>query len=190
MKLSVLIGVLFFFNWIWGVAHGVWISFLVFIPLFGMLIMPVILGFKGNEWAWRKNKYVSTAEFLKTQRRWTIAAVALFGVFFSILLMAMVFAIYLLNSSDTMKETLEIVNQNEIAVDYFGKPIEKDGLLGGNISYNSTMNKATVSIIFDAIGSKNTGTIEMEFRKIRNEIFVDKFLIYPESDQAIIKIVE
>ncbi|NRB11399.1 MAG: hypothetical protein HRU35_07330 [Rickettsiaceae bacterium] len=96
--------------------------------------------------------------------------------------------IYFLNSSDTMKETLEIVNQNKKAVNYFGKPIKKNGFLG-NLNYSQTMDEATISANFKAIGSRKKGIIEIEFRKVRNEIFVDKFLIYPEFDQTAIKIV-
>ena len=47
----------FFLNWIWAIGNKTWIGLLVLVPYVG-LIVAVILGFKGREWAW-KNKKVS-----------------------------------------------------------------------------------------------------------------------------------
>lgn len=75
-----------FLNWIWGASHGVWSAFLVFIPIFNIFYI-FVLGYKGREWAWKKNKYKSIEEFNKIQRRWSIAAVIIFllGIIFAIL---------------------------------------------------------------------------------------------------------
>ncbi len=43
----------FLLNWIWGMGNGVWISLLALIPFVG-IIMAIVLGVKGSEWAWRK----------------------------------------------------------------------------------------------------------------------------------------
>ena len=39
----------FWLTWIWGIAHNVWISLLVFCL---WPIWMIVLGIKGNEWAW------------------------------------------------------------------------------------------------------------------------------------------
>ncbi|GEM_PF-3038283 len=66
-------------NAVWGVYFRVWISFLSFIPLFGIIPM-IILGFKGNEWAWRKNAWLSVEEFQTAQEKWKV-----WGIIFLVL---------------------------------------------------------------------------------------------------------
>jgi hypothetical protein len=61
----------FFLGWIWGIGNGVWIALLALIPGFG-LIMHIVLGLKGNEWAWQSRSWQSLQEFRKVQRTWTL----------------------------------------------------------------------------------------------------------------------
>jgi len=56
-------------TWIWGVYHGVWISLLTFIPIVN-IVMVIVLGFKGNEWAWRARPWESVEGFVSSQKKW------------------------------------------------------------------------------------------------------------------------
>ena len=56
-------------TWIWGVYHSVWISLLVFIPLVN-IVMIIVLGIKGSEWVWRKNKWESVGKVVSSQNTW------------------------------------------------------------------------------------------------------------------------
>lgn len=67
----------FVFGWLWGISNRVWISLLSAIPYVGV-IMLIVLGVKGNEWAWRKKKWDSIEHFKNTQRKWGIAAAVVF----------------------------------------------------------------------------------------------------------------
>lgn len=58
-------------TWIWGVYHGVWLSLLVFLPFLN-IIMIIILGIKGNEWAWRAEHWKSPEAFLAFQNKWKV----------------------------------------------------------------------------------------------------------------------
>ncbi len=66
----------FLMTWIWGIGNNVWISLIAllgFIPWIGWiieLIMRIILGIHGNEWAWQRKKWESIEHFKKTQRNW------------------------------------------------------------------------------------------------------------------------
>ncbi|MCX6010420.1 MAG: hypothetical protein NTW48_10445, partial [Chloroflexi bacterium] len=64
----------FLLNWMWGIGNKVGIALLTFIlgP-----IMAIILGVKGNEWAWRNKKWKSVEKFKKTQRGWAGAGIGL-----------------------------------------------------------------------------------------------------------------
>jgi hypothetical protein len=68
-------------TWIWGVFNGVLISLLVLIPFpFFSLAWAIVLGIKGNEWAWRNKKWDSVEHFKDTQRPWNIAGIVLFAI--------------------------------------------------------------------------------------------------------------
>jgi MFS family permease len=70
------------FNWaaflwggIWAIAHRVWIGLWAFVPVLG-LIMNVLLGLKGHEWAWRAGAVPDVDRFNKSQRNWVIVWLA------------------------------------------------------------------------------------------------------------------
>lgn len=69
----------FFLTWIWGIGHRTWISLLVFIP-FVNIVMPFVLGAKGNEWAWQNRPFASVGQFKLTQKAWTMWGAIVFGV--------------------------------------------------------------------------------------------------------------
>lgn len=69
----------FLLTWIWGIGNNVWWSFLVFIPYLGFLVMPWILAFKGNEWAWQSKHWESVEHFKRVQHSW-----AMWGLWISI----------------------------------------------------------------------------------------------------------
>ena len=73
-------------TWLWGISNGVWLSLLMFIPYFG-LIWWIVLGIKGNEWAWKARPWTSTAEFIAHQNKWKIWGII---VFFLPLLMLLI----------------------------------------------------------------------------------------------------
>ena len=69
----------FVLTWIWGIFNSVWIALLCFIPFFS-LVWAIVLGVKGNEWAWRNKKWDSIEHFKSTQRPWNIAGIVLFAI--------------------------------------------------------------------------------------------------------------
>jgi hypothetical protein len=64
-----------FFNIWWGIYYRVWISFLVFVPVVNWFWW-IVLGIKGNEWAWQNNKWLSVEEFKMSQNKWRPWAIA------------------------------------------------------------------------------------------------------------------
>lgn len=83
----------FLLNWVWAIGNRTWIGLLVFIPYVG-LIMAIVLGFKGREWAWKNKHWDSVDHFNEVQRRWSFWGVAIvvslfiIGVFAAITLPA------------------------------------------------------------------------------------------------------
>jgi hypothetical protein len=77
----------FFLTWIWGIGNRVWLALiaLVPVPLVGLAMM-VLLGIKGNEWAWQSKKWESLEQFRHRQRIWMYWGIAAFiAPFFFIL---------------------------------------------------------------------------------------------------------
>jgi hypothetical protein len=64
-------------TWIWGISHGVWISLLAFIPILN-IFMWIFLGVKGNEMAWKSQKWKSVEEFNSYQKKWRPWGIAFF----------------------------------------------------------------------------------------------------------------
>ena len=65
----------FTLTWIWGLGNKVYISLLSFVPVIGLFI-PFLLGWKGNEWAWKNKKWENVEHFKKVQKKWFIGAMA------------------------------------------------------------------------------------------------------------------
>ncbi|MBM3166631.1 MAG: hypothetical protein FJZ83_02650 [Chloroflexi bacterium] len=82
----------FLMSWIWGIGNRVWISLLAFVL---GIIMSIILGIKGNEWAWQSKTWNSVEHFKKTQRTWMWVGIALLIVSIAIgVLGALIAALY------------------------------------------------------------------------------------------------
>lgn len=67
-------------NIIWAFYHRLWFSvFMLFVPIVG-LIWWIVMCIKGNEWAWKRNKWESVDQFNKVQKKWKP-----WGIFFFII---------------------------------------------------------------------------------------------------------
>ena len=65
----------FLMNWIWAIGNRVWIGLLALVL---GIIMSVILGIKGSEWAWQNRRWESVEQFKQVQRIWAYWGLALF----------------------------------------------------------------------------------------------------------------
>ena len=85
----------FIFTWIWGVCNGVYWSLFALIPVANFVI-SLILGFRGNRYAWEAQKDRMTKEvFVRRQRGWNIAVIILTATVFFIMLLFIVLIIFL-----------------------------------------------------------------------------------------------
>lgn len=62
---------------IWGLAHRVWIGLLNLIPVVNV-VWWIVMGLKGSEWAWRKEQWISVADFKEYQQKWKIWGIIFF----------------------------------------------------------------------------------------------------------------
>lgn len=81
----------FFAPGVWCIPNHVWIglvswadfSIVTTIFTFGMTwpMMAIILGVKGNEWAWKSRRWKSVKEFKRHQRLWAVVGFFIFMIF-------------------------------------------------------------------------------------------------------------
>lgn len=79
-------------GWIWGAYHRVWISFLVFVPIMNY-VWWIVMGLKGNEWAWKKNRWVSVEDFLAKQKKWAPWGIVFFLLSIGVVVIPFVFGV-------------------------------------------------------------------------------------------------
>ena len=77
----------FSFSWLWGIFNGLYWPLIIialnFIPYFGIIVslcLSILLGIKGNDYAWRiaKQKGISISSFIKLQSKWNTAGIIFF----------------------------------------------------------------------------------------------------------------
>jgi len=71
---------------IWGIGHGVFRSLLTLVPIYGIYEW-IMLGRKGNRWAWEQRRWDSIESFRETQRKW-----AMWGAIVATLLVVIILA--------------------------------------------------------------------------------------------------
>ena len=89
----------FWLNWIWGIAHNVWISLLTF--CLG-LIWQIVLGIKGNEWAWQHRRFDSIEQFKQTQAVWSKWGWIIFAIQVAIGIVWVIFGVVLAGGAAMM----------------------------------------------------------------------------------------
>lgn len=69
----------FFLNWIWGIRHNVKWAWWALIPGVNIVI-AFMLGFRGNELAWKNCEWEDEVHFDLVEREWTMWGIGIFFV--------------------------------------------------------------------------------------------------------------
>ncbi|MGB3205519.1 MAG: serine/threonine-protein kinase [Crinalium sp.] len=84
---------------LWSLTNRVWIGLLSWLDLFGITLgiptitISILLGLKGNEWAWKSRKWQSVKAFKRHQRFWAIAGFILWALLLILIIGVILFAI-------------------------------------------------------------------------------------------------
>jgi heme/copper-type cytochrome/quinol oxidase subunit 2 len=89
----------FMMNWLWGIFNKTYIALLTLVPIVG-LVIPFVLGFKGNAWAWRNKRWDSLEHFRRVQRKWTIWGIIILIVSAVAAVVSVFFTFHTVNSSE------------------------------------------------------------------------------------------
>ena len=143
----------FFLNWIWGIGNSTYIALLMFVPIVN-LVMPFVLGAKGNEWAWRNRAWRSVEQFKATQRKWAWSG---FIVVLVIIPCCVALPLTGMKYSDAYRMSLEAVKKNGIVTAELGRPLEPGFFAMGSISINGPDGRAALE--YSITGPKGTGEV-------------------------------
>ncbi|MGY5450365.1 hypothetical protein ACVFI8_05395 [Agarivorans sp. MS3-6] len=158
----------FIFCCIWGVRFRTYRSLWVLVP-FVNIIMPFVLGFKGNEWAWENNQWSSIEEFKSSQRRWSVSAGILFVGSF-IYVAALSFPVFkAFNESGATILALSTLEKSEAIQKNIGVPFSVD-LIEGSIKEYKPSDSAPMQQLppdsahmqYDIAGELGYGVLEFK----------------------------
>ncbi|RPI06274.1 MAG: ribonuclease G [Ignavibacteriae bacterium] len=91
----------FFLNWVWGIRNKTYIAFYCMVPVIGFVMM-IVLGLKGNEWAWQNKRWESIEQFQHEQKIWSKC-----GIIIAIVVISLGVLGFILNPLLKLLETLQ-----------------------------------------------------------------------------------
>jgi len=168
----------FLLSWIWGIGNNTYRAFLVFIP-FVNIIMGIILGIKGNEWAWRNRKWNDIEHFRKVQRSWTrVGLIIILVVFpsFSVLLFTSVMGSM---KGEAYEMALSEISRNENVIAHLGIPIEPGYFVTGKITTSGSKGEAQLS--FKIKGTKEEATAAVYALKEMGTWNLEHVIVYDKE---------
>lgn len=125
----------FFLNWIWGLGNSTFIALLMFIPIVN-IVMLFVLGAKGSKWAWQNRIWLDEAHFVRTQRNWGRAGLAVF-----LAVPTLIVVLYLgltsgVKNSHPYIEAMELVREDSRVIASLGPEIAEGLITSAEIYTN------------------------------------------------------
>ncbi len=173
----------FFLNWIWGIGNNTFIALLMFVPLVGM-VMPFVLGAKGNTWAWQNRTWKSVEHFKSTQKKWAITGLLLIVVVFPALSF---FITGILKYSDAYTLSLEALQNDPQVIELIGEPVSPGLFVTGNIHTGGGTGRAVLSYTID--GPKGEATTHVFAVKEIEGWQLKQLVVYSEEQQKRIDLI-
>ena len=151
----------FLLSWIWGIGNNTFIALLMFVPLVN-IVMLIVLGVKGNAWAWRNKQWRDIDHFKRVQRKWAISGVAAWvvAIGFYTALSYLIFGTFM--RSDAYKMGVESACGEAEAIRALGAPISA-GIPWGTIKVSGPEGYAKFR--FSATGPNGDGTVYVNATK-------------------------
>lgn len=87
----------FLMNWIWGIGNKTYIALLCLIPGVN-LVMIFVLGARGNQWAWKNNRWENAEHFNRVQNLWAAFGLGMLSGMLILLILFVVVSIITFNN--------------------------------------------------------------------------------------------
>lgn len=169
----------FLLNWIWGIGNNTYLAFLCLAPCVGF-VMPFVLLFKGNEWAWKNKSWKSVEDFKRVQKIWAWSGLAV--IIFAILAGVAIFffTMMMMEKSEAYQQSFSLIQNNTRIIQRLDTPIERRGLISGAVRTQN--NQGSANLDYTIGGPKGEAKvfvfaekeIQWELRKAR--------VIFPDGE--------
>jgi hypothetical protein len=123
------------------------------VPFFG-LVMPFVLGAKGNEWAWRNGRWQTVEQFQRTQRRWAQYGLAAYAGITVIAVVLVLVVTTLMKHTMAFELAQSQISKDPRVVQLLGSPLDM-GMVRGSIA--TSAGAGTANISFPVEGPKGAG---------------------------------
>jgi len=134
----------FFLTWIWGIGNSTYIALLMFIPLVNM-ILPFVLGAKGNEWAWKNRSWRSVEHFQATQRKWRNVSFVIFLVVVPLLFVGIMSMAMSMLKGEAYDLSVREVKSDQYVLQIVGNNPKPSYFVSGQVSSNGSEGSANLS---------------------------------------------
>ncbi|MEE8393559.1 MAG: cytochrome c oxidase assembly factor Coa1 family protein [Rhodospirillales bacterium] len=142
-----------FLNVFWGIGNRTWIALLTLIPPL-TLIMPFVLGARGNKWAWANRSWDDAEHFRGVQRTWGRIG-AVFFIFF--LVVTPLGVIAFIKNSQPYTMALDQTRGHPAAIEALGEPMAPGLMVMGSVKITRPAGNAEIS--FSVAGPKGRGEV-------------------------------
>ena len=171
----------FLLNWIWGISHRTYIALLVFVPFVG-LVVPFVLGAKGNAWAWQNGHWQSVAHFKAVQRRWGLWALAVYAAFAALCVAGWLAFNAMMKESEVYALTTSMVQADPRVIEAIGQPMEF-GNVAGSIRVSGPDGEASYAV--PVSGPKASGKVYVSATKAMDRWSIAQLVVEPEGAMPI-----
>lgn len=169
----------FFLNWIWGIGNSTYIALLMFVPLVN-LVMPFVLGAKGNEWAWQNRVWRDVNHFKRAQRNWAIVSFSLLFIVFPL----MCIPLFSVMKGEAYNLSLNEIERNSQVIELIGQPIKPSFWVLGNVKISGS--SGTAAFQYSISGSSGSADVFVYATKEMQRWHLEKVVVYhKEKDKKI-----
>ena len=152
----------FLLTWIWGLGNNVLLALLTLVPVVG-LVMWILLGVKGSEWAWQQKRWDSVEHFRRVQRTWAkwgvivlLVSCVLGAIFVALMLFVVSTA---LKSSEPYRAGIDRLHADHAAMATLGEPVTSSFPRG---SMSSDNGEGHASLRIPVQGSGKSGVLYVD----------------------------
>lgn len=163
----------FFLNWIWGLGNRTYIALLMFVPVVNV-IMPFVLGAKGNEWAWNNKNWKNEEHFRSVQRNWSVAGAL---VFIAILPLLYLLPSIYFKTTEPFKVTFAALQADTRVMETFGVPLNTSILIDVNLNMQFGKGKGYVDLSFPVWGPNGEGQVKAVVQNTEKGWVVDSLVV-------------
>jgi len=148
----------FAFSWIWGLGNRTYIALLALLPPLN-LVMPFVLLFKGDKWAWQNDRWRDLEHFRTVQKHWAIAAAVVYGLGAAFFVGIFVVAFAVLASLEPVETAKHEARTNPRIAEHVGTPVDVSWWFTGSVNTEARAGDADVTVYLS--GPLASGTLRM-----------------------------